>query len=62
MKKRVMFALGLTAFLFVSMFMFFKRDTQTLEPEQHINLASEEGETRTNGDGEFFLPMSAEIK
>ena len=62
MKKRVMFALGLTAFLFVAFFAFYQKDTKYVEPESNQHLAHKDGETRTNGDGEFFLPVSAEIK
>ena len=62
MKKRVMFVFGLTAFLLVAFFTFFQREAKCVEPESYQSLAHEKGEERTNGDDEFFLPMSAELK
>lgn len=62
MKKKALFVISLTALLVVAVFMFFKNDAICVEPQASTNLASEEGEKRTNGPGEFFLPVRSELE
>ena len=62
MKKKATFVFCLIAFLLVTVFMFFQKDVTYEEPDAYQSLAHEEGETRTNGPGEFLLPVRSELK
>ena len=62
MFKKGLIALGAIMLLVVAFFSISTGRGSATEPDSHQPLYGKDGEVRDNGDGEYLLPVSSELR